>query len=121
MNTGAIFSPLSPDQVAEHLKITMAAGNFEIVHRESRRVEFRHGTYLTRSAPLLPKRGTITIEPQNTGSLVRYSVGLYGFPKYWTLLFGILLCWLIFPPIIIYRAHVYHPRRLIENLLRSLD
>lgn len=121
MNSGAIFTHLPPEKVAEHLKITMAAGNFAITHRESRRIEFLHGSYLTRCAPLLPKRGTITIESQGSGSLVRYSVGLRGFAKYWTLLFGVLFCWLIVPAIIIYRAHVVHPRRLIENLLRALD
>ena len=50
-------------EVIDRLKLAMAGGNFEIVSATGATISFRHGTYLTESAPLLPKRGTLCVEP----------------------------------------------------------
>ncbi|GAA5119224.1 hypothetical protein GCM10023212_11010 [Luteolibacter yonseiensis] len=98
----------------------MAAGNFEILSQSAGVIEFRHGTYLTESAPLLPKHGIIRITPSGTGSRVDYEVGLSGIAKYWTAFIGIAFCWLVFPALVAHRAHFHHPKRLMENLLQAV-
>ena len=98
----------------------MAGGNFEILNKGNQEIDFRHGTYLTQTATMLPKRGRIFVQPSDSGSLVRFEIEVYGFAKYWMLFFAVVFCWLIFPPIIIYRALKYHPKRLMLNLLQTL-
>jgi hypothetical protein len=120
MTTGTAQSDLPPSEVSSRLRAAMAGGNFEISSQSPDRIVFRHGTYLTQSAPLLPKRGTIFISPNESGSRIDYEIGVVGFAKYWMALFGIAFCWLIFPAVIVYRALFYHPDRLMKNLLQAI-
>ena len=114
-------SELEPGEVLSRLKSAMAGGNFEILSQSADRIEFRHGTYLTQSAPLLPKRGVIRIAPAGNGSRVDYEIGVSGFAKYWVGFIGVVFCWLIFPAVIAHRALFHHPRRLMRNLLQAIQ
>jgi len=98
----------------------MAAGNFEILDDSPLSIDFRQGTYLTQSAPLLPKTGTIRISPDGTGSNVKFEIGVTNFAKYWMIFVGVAFCWLIFPPILIHRALVHHPAQLMRNLMHAI-
>lgn len=98
----------------------MAGGNFEIISQSPERIVFSHGTFLTQSASLLPKRGKITISRKGTGSSIDYEIGVVGFAKCWIGFFGIIFCWLIFPAVIAHRAIFYHPERLMKNLLQAI-
>jgi len=109
-----------PDEVVDRLRLAMAGGNFDIESITSSRIVFRHGTFMTESAPLLPKRGIIHITPSGEDTLVSYEVEVIGFSKYWMLFFAVLFCWAIFPPILAHRALQYHPRRLMDNLLQGI-
>jgi len=120
MVTGTAQSDLTPSEASTRLRTAMAAGNFEICSQSPAMIEFRHGTYLTQSAPLLPKIGSIRIEPSGTGSRIDYEIGVSGFAKYWMGFIGIAFCWLIFPAILIHRALFYHPERLMKNLLQAI-
>lgn len=97
----------------------MAGGNFEILEKEARVIRFRHGTYLTQTATMLPKRGHISVLPADDGSLLQFEIEVYGFAKYWMIFFAVAFCWLIFPPIIVHRALCHHPEKLMRNLLQS--
>jgi hypothetical protein len=83
MNTGTQKSSLPPDQVIDRLVGAMAGGNFEILEKEARVIRFRHGTYLTQTATMLPKRGHISVLPADDGSLLQFEIEVYGFAKYW--------------------------------------
>ena len=107
-------------EVMDRLKLAMAGGNFEVQSVTGTAITFRHGTYLTESAPLLPKRGTIRVEPSGQTAAVSYEIEASGFAKYWMILIAVLLCWAIFPPVLVYRALIHHPRRLMENLLQGI-
>ena len=120
MITGSAQSDFSPSEVVNRLKAAMAAGNFEIRNQSPEMIDFRHGTYLTQSAPLLPKNGSIRITPSGSGSHVAYEIGVSGFAKYWLAFFGIAFCWLIFPAVLVHRALFHHPERLMTNLLQAI-
>lgn len=112
------MSELPPGQAEERIRAAMAGGNFEIKDIRPGTMAFLHGTFLTQTATMLPKRGCLTIQPHGDGSLISYEIELYGFMKYWLMFIGIALCWLIFPAIFASRSLTYHPRRLMENLLQ---
>jgi hypothetical protein len=120
MITGSAQSDFTPSEVSNRLRAAMAAGNFEIRSQSPEMIDFRHGTYLTQSAPLLPKNGSIRITPSGSGSRVDYEIGVSGFAKYWMAFFGIAFCWLIFPAVLVHRALFYHPDRLMKNLLQAI-
>jgi len=120
MITGSTQSDFTPSEVLTRLRAAMAAGNFEILSQAPAMIVFRHGTYLTQSAPLLPKKGSIRITPNGSGSRVDYEIGVSGFAKYWMAFIGIAFCWLIFPAILVHRALCYHPDRLMKNLLQAI-
>lgn len=121
MNSGSKRSRLQPNDVIERLGTAMAGGNFEILRKESDQIEFRHGTLLTQTATMLPKKGTLrAIATDDGGSLVEYEIEVVGFAKYWMMLFAILFCWLIFPPIIVFRTLKHHPDQLMKNLLNAV-
>ena len=120
MTTGTTYSDFPPSEVSIRLRTAMAGGNFEILSHSQDQLVFRHGTFLTQSAPLLPKRGTIWISPDEFGSVIDYEIGVVGIAKCWLGFFGIAFCWLIFPAVIVYRALFYHPERLMKNLLQAI-
>lgn len=118
--TGSTYSDLPPSDVLTRLKSAMAAGNFEVLHSTENLIQFRHGTYLTQSAPLLPKHGSLRVKARGAGSEVDYEISVSGFAKVWLVLVGLAFCWLIFPPLLVYRALVHHPHLLMRNLLQAI-
>ena len=120
MITGSRFVTKSPVEVMDRLKLAMAAGNFEMVEVTEDSITFRHGTWLTQSAPQFPKAGKILLDDKGEGTDILYAVEPVGFPKYWLILCGIVFFWLIFPPILAHRTLVHHPRRVMENLLQGI-
>ena len=120
MITGSKIVAKRPEEALDRLKLAMSGGNFEITTATESSICFRHGTYLTQSAPLFPTKGTIRLVRRQDGTEISYEIEPTGFPKYWLTFFGILFCWAIFPPIVAYRTLVYHPKRLMENLLQGI-
>lgn len=120
MITGSRIIDRPVDEVLDRIRLAMSAGNFEIIRSSPYSIIFRHGTLLTHSAPLLPKRGIIELVEHGGMTEASFSVEPCGFAAFWLPLFGILFCWLIYPPIVAYRALVHHPRRLMENLLEGI-
>jgi hypothetical protein len=110
----------SPAEALDRLKLAMSGGNFEIIRVTDDTISFKHGTFLTQSAPQFPKHGTIRVAPADGGSEITYDVEPALFVRCWLIFFAVVFFWLIFPPIIAYRTLVYHPRRLMENLLSGL-
>ena len=98
----------------------MAAGNFRIVDETPGAFRFEHGTYMTSTAPLLPKHGRIGFFDDGDGTKVNYEVEVSGFARYWIAFIGIAFCWLIFPFILTRRALKVHPKLLMENLLQAV-
>jgi hypothetical protein len=97
----------------------LGSANCRVTHRDKHHVEFEHGTYLTQTATLMPKRGMIMLSETADGTQVAYDIALAGFARAWLIFFGIAFFWLIFPPIIVYHAMVVHPRAFVENLLNG--
>lgn len=121
MNCGSKQSQLEPTEAIDRLSAVMAGGNFEITQKEAGRINFRHGTYLTQTATMLPKEGFVIATPRKEGgSLVGYQIEVSGFAKYWMMFISILFCWLIFPPILVRRALKHHPDQLMKNLLNAI-
>jgi len=120
MITGRKMVDRNPADTLDRLKLAMSGGNFEITENADGSISFKHGTYMTQSAPLLPKKGTIRVEGKGERTEVSYEIDVTGFPRYWMIFIGVLFCWAIFPPILVYRALVHHPRRLMENLLQGI-
>jgi len=109
-----------PEQVMDRLRLAMSGANCEITNASDTSIAFRHGTYLTQSAPLLPKRGRVDVSPSQTGSRISYKIEATGFSKYWLIAVAAIFCWTIFPPILAYRTLSHHPRQLMESLLQGI-
>lgn len=120
MITGSKYSKHKPAEVADRLRAALAAGNFRIVDETPEEIRFEHGTYMTSTAWMLPKKGRLEFIEDNDGTMVGYEVEVSGFARYWVGGIGIAFCWLIFPYILTQRALKFHPRRLMENLLQSV-
>lgn len=120
MLTGSKFVDKSPDEVIDRLKLAMSGGNFEITDVTKNSITFKHGTVLTQDASNFPKKGIIHVNRCEESTYVTFAVEPVGFPTYWLTFIGIILCWLIFPPILAYRTLVYHPRKLMNNLLQCI-
>jgi hypothetical protein len=121
MKTGLKHSSLSPLEAEGRLRLAMSGGNFNINENSSGTIDFNHGSYLTQTASMFPKKGKIKVCPEGIGSVIQYEIAVVGFPKYWILFIAIVFCWLIFPPLIVYRVLNYHPQQLMENLLQSVQ
>lgn len=126
MISESIASPLSPSELNERLKATMTAQNFEVLEPSPNEITFRHwGSRYSTTSPSrpkrgeFPKRGQILIRPSGNGSQIDYEIEVYGIIKYWLILNAVVFCWLIFPPILIFRALSSQPRQLMRNLLQE--
>ena len=108
------------EEVSERLRMMLAAANCSVSDGDGNEVRFKHGTYLTQSAPLLPKSGTICLGTSSSGTNISYEIRVSGFARVWMILVAVLTCWAIFPPILVYRALAVHPRRFMDNLLEGL-
>lgn len=120
MASGTRIVKASPFETADKLRMMLAAANCEITHASDSELDFQHGTYLTQTAPLFLKRAKIRLDPSRAGTSLNYDIHVAKPIVIWLSIFSILFCWLIFPPLIAYRALVYHPRRFMENLLAGL-
>ncbi|MEM9480443.1 MAG: hypothetical protein AAGA58_12390 [Verrucomicrobiota bacterium] len=120
MITGTSTTKKTPEEAMERLRTILAGANCRVISDSDEHIEFRHGTYLTHSSPLLPKTATVRFIPTNDGTQLEYSVTIDPFPKYWLGGIGILLCWLIFPAVLAYRALKVHPREMMENFLAGV-
>ena len=117
--TRTITKPI--EEVNDRLRMMLAAANSTVSNGGAKDIiRFQHGTYLTESAPLLPKSGTIHLADHSGGTNVSYELQVSGFLCAWMILVAVLACWAIFPPILVYRAVVDHPTRFIENLLEGV-
>ena len=107
-------------EVMGKLRMLLAAAGCEIITSGKDYIDFRHGTYLTQTVSMLPKRGTIRLNSFAGQTIIRYEIGASPFVRAWLTLWGVLLCWTIFVPIIAYLALAVHPRRFMERLLAGL-
>jgi hypothetical protein len=112
--------PLPPGEILGKLKMILAAANCRVLSAGDDGVRFRHGTYLTQSAPLLPKECTLTFHPEGPSTRIDGDIRVAGPARIWLIFVAVVLCWAIFPPILVYRALVWHPRQFVENLLAGL-
>jgi len=126
MITDSTKSHLYPAEVLDRLKTVMAAEHFEILESSSNEIRFRHGAYFSSTAPSFPKRGQfpkrgrILIQPNVNGTQIEYEIEVYGMIRYWLFFISITCCWLIFPPILAYRALSYQPHQMMCKLLKTL-
>lgn len=120
MITGTKQSKYSPAEVSERLRAALAAGNFRILGETAEAIRFEHGSHMTSTASMLPKRGSLEFRGNNGGTRVDYAVEVTGFARYWMWFIGIAFCWLVFPFILCRRALTVHPRLLMENLLQAV-
>ena len=109
-----------PDDVHASIRRMMAAANFSIESESVNRIAFAHGTLLTQTASMLPKKGVITLTPTKDGTEVAYEIAVIGFAKWWILLVATVFFWLIFPPIIVYHTLVKQPQKLMDNLIAGV-
>lgn len=117
MISGSRTIKKSMEEVSDRLRMMLAAANCSLTDDRGDVIRFRHGTYLTRTAPLLPKSGTVQLAANSSGTEATYEIQVAGLARAWLILVAALTCWAIVPPILVYRALVIHPRRFIENLL----
>ena len=120
MITGSKIVEKCREETFDRLRLAMAGGNFEITHITETSISFKHGTCLTESAPLFRTEGTIQLLNRDNRTEISYEIQAIGFQKYWMILVAVLTCWAILPPIFAYRALVYHPRQLMENLSQGI-
>ena len=120
VNQGSRNIPQTLQVTMEKLKAILAAANCEVVDTSDHHVSFRHGTYMTGTASLLPKTATIELQERGNSTDLNYSVDTSGPAKWWLMFVGIIFCWAIFPPILVYRTLVYHPRRFMENIIAGV-
>jgi len=112
--------PGTSPKIMDKLRLMLAAANCEVTEESPNALRFRHGTFMTESAPLLAKKGRIVLSDRGDSTLVSYDIKVAGFARYWMTFVAIVFFWAIFPPILVHRALVYYPRRFMENLLAGL-
>ena len=127
MITDSTKSHLSTAEVLDRLKTVMAAEHFEILESSSNEIRFRHGAYFSSSAPSFPKkgqfqkRGRIMIQPSEQGTQIDYEIEVYGIIRIWLFFVSVVCCWLIFPPVLVYRALSTKPRQLMRKMLQVIE
>lgn len=127
MITDSTKSHLSPAEVLDRLKTIMAAEYFEILESSSSEIRFRHGAFFSSSAPSFPKkgqfpkRGRIMIQPSEQGTQIDYEIEVYGIIRIWLFFVSVVCCWLIFPPVLVYRALSTKPRQLMRKMLQAIE
>ncbi len=120
MITGSRSVKQPRGEVMGKLRMLLAAAGCEIVVSGKDYVEFRHGTCLTRTVSLLPKRGTVRLNSFAGEVIVRYEISSPPFVRAWLTLVGVVFCWTIIAPVIAYLALAVYPRRFMEKLLAGL-
>jgi len=120
MKTGHAEVHRGIEAVRDRLTSMLAAANCEILSDSAHEITFRHGTYLTESAPLLPKTGAFQMRPSPNGTMVNWRISVSPFAAGWMTFVAIVFCWTLFAPILVHRALTYHPARFMQNLVRGL-
>jgi len=106
--------------VRDRIRIILAAANCRTQWKGASEVEFRHGTLLTQTATMIPKRGRMTLSRQGDQVRIDWAVESVGFAKWWLIIWGVLFCWLIFPPFVAYHVVVRKPEEFMSNLLAGV-
>lgn len=119
MIVGKITSTLPAHEVFKLLKSTMISNvsDFEIQHTTTCEIFFTHGAVNMRRGQH-PKRGKVLVQKNPDGSQIEYEIEVYGWIKYWIYFISLACFWLIFPPILGYRALYITPRQLMRNLIK---
>ncbi len=120
MISGSHFANGDLDSVREKLRVVMSGANCEVHWSTDTAADFRHGTYLTQTADMLPKRGSLRLEQQGDRVRVHWFVTTAPFAKFWLILVAVLGCWAVFPPLVVHHVLVRVPRRFMNNLLAAL-
>jgi len=120
MIVGKITTTLPAHQVFELLKSTMISNcsDFEILRTSTCEIFFTHGAVNMRRGQH-PKRGKLRVQNNPDGSQIDYEIEVYGWLKYWIYFISLASFWLIFPPILGYRALYTTPRHLMRNLIKA--
>ncbi len=109
-----------PAQVMAKLRALLAAAGWEIIESGDDFVSFRHGTWLTLAASMLPKRGTVRLTGLGDSTRIWYDIKAPALLVAWMTTLAVLLFWTVLVPVLVHSALVLHPRRLIENLLAGV-
>ena len=119
MIVGKITSTLPAGEVFKLLKSTMISNvsDFAIQHTSTFEIFFTHGAVNMRRGQH-PKRGKILVRQNPDGSQIDYEIEVYEWIKYWIYFISLACFWLIFPPILGYRALSITPRQLMRNLIK---
>ena len=119
MIVGKITSTLPANEVFKILKSTMISNcsDFEIQRTSTCEIFFTHGAVNMRRGQH-PKRGKIFVQKNLEGSQIDYEIEVYGWIKYWIYFISLACFWLIFPPILGYRALYITPHHLMRNLIK---
>ena len=114
-----ITSTLPAHEVFKLLKSTMISNvsDFDIQHTSTFEIFFTHGAVNMRRGQH-PKRGKVLVQQNPDGSQIEYEIEVYGWIKYWIYFISLACFWLIFPPILGYRALYIAPRQLMRNLIK---
>ena len=120
MPTGTVVVARSRSEVIDRLKPILAGANCQILKSSNERVLFRHGTHLTQTASLLPKECSLELHEANGKITIHYTVSVVGFARVWLIIVAVVFFWAIFPPVLIHRALVHHPRQFVENMLSGI-
>lgn len=120
MITGSHFANGDLDSVREKLRLILSGANCEVDWLSDTAANFRHGTYLTQTADMLPKRGSLRLEQQGDQVHIHWTVTAAPFARYWLILVAVVFCWAVFPPFLVHHVLVRVPRRFMNNLLAAL-
>lgn len=106
--------------IRDRLRLVLAAAGCDQQWPTPDSVTFRHGTMLTYTVSMMPKRGRMHLAEDGGRVRVDWTVESYGFARWWLTVWGVLFCWLVFPAILAHRAVAVEPRRFVERLLAAL-
>jgi len=120
MPSGTVVVSHPRAEVLDRLKPILAGANCQILKSGSERVLFRHGTYLTQTAPSLLKECSLELQEADGKTTIHYTVSVVGFARVWLIIVAVVFFWAIFPPILVHRSLVHHPRQLVENMLSGI-
>ena len=120
MIAGSRSVPKPIVEVTDRLRLILASRNCHCSDAENGRVIcFKYGSPGTQ-APVLPLRGTFGLAEEDGTTAVTYQVAVAGFMRVWLIFLAAVFCWLIFPPILVYRALRVSPRFFAEGILGGL-
>ncbi len=120
MSEGSVLASCSLQDAHEKIKALLAASNARVTDCAADRICFDHGTYMTQTASLLPKRAELFLSEVEDGVRIGYRISVNPGIRAYMIAVAVLFCWTIFAPVLVHRALVYHPKNFIENLLSGI-